>query len=67
MEATSRNEASADRVIRDGARDIGPALGSWYRFLPWLVPTLERFPRRQKFLLGDRIQSIALDILLAYT
>lgn len=65
MEATSRNEASADRVIRDGARDTGPALESWYRFLLWLVPTLERFPRRQKFLLGDRIQSTALDILEA--
>ena len=65
MEATSRNEASVDRVIRDGARDNGPALESWYRFLLWLVPTLERFPCRQKFLLGDRIQSTALDILEA--
>ena len=29
----------------------------------WLVPTVEKFPRAQKFLLGDRIQSIALDVL----
>jgi hypothetical protein len=28
-----------------------------------LVPTVEKFPRARKFLLGDRIQSIALDIL----
>ena len=28
----------------------------------WLVPTVERFPRSQKFLLGDRIQSTAMDI-----
>ena len=31
-----------------------------YRFLLWLVPTIEGFPRIQKFMLGDRIQSIAL-------
>ena len=29
----------------------------------WLVPTVEKFPRSQKFLLGDRIQSTALDVL----
>ena len=63
MDATSRNEASPGDAIRDGARETGPALEAWYRFLLWLVPTLERFPRRQKFLLGDRIQGTALDIL----
>lgn len=31
----------------------------------WLVPTVEKFPRGQKFLLGDRIQATALDILEA--
>lgn len=36
-----------------------------YRFLLWLVPTVEGFPRSQKFLLGDRIQSIALEVLEA--
>ena len=34
-----------------------------YRFMLWLVPTIEKFPRSQKFLLGDRIQSTALDVL----
>ncbi len=34
-----------------------------YRFLLWLVPTVEKFPRSQKFLLGDRIQATALDVL----
>ena len=66
METTSRNEAPADhdvRDVRDGARETGPSLEAWYRFLLWLVPTLEGFPRRQKFLLGDRIQSTALDVL----
>ena len=34
-----------------------------YRLLVWLVPTVDKFPRSQKFLLGDRIQGIALDVL----
>ena len=45
------------------ARKTGPALEALYRFLPWLVPTVEKFPRSQKFLLGDRIQATALDVL----
>jgi predicted kinase len=34
-----------------------------YRFMLWLVPTVDKFPRSQKFLLGDRIQATALDVL----
>jgi hypothetical protein len=34
-----------------------------YRFLLWLIPTLEKFPRGQRFLLGDRIENAALDTL----
>ena len=34
-----------------------------YGFVLWLVPTVEKFPRRQKFLLGDRLQATALDVL----
>ena len=37
---------------KDGARGTGPALEAHYRFLLWLVPAVERFPRSQKFLLG---------------
>jgi hypothetical protein len=29
----------------------------------WLIPTLEKFPRSQKFLLDDRIQTAALNVL----
>ena len=47
----------------DRARTTGAALESHYRFLLWLEPAVERFPRRQKFLLGDRIQATALDVL----
>ena len=47
----------------DRARSTGAALEAHYRFVVWLVPTLERFPRSQKFLLGDRMQHTALDVL----
>jgi hypothetical protein len=59
------SKESRRRRIRSGdrSRETGPALESHYRFLAWLIPTVERFPRRQKFLLGDRIQTSALDIL----
>jgi hypothetical protein len=43
------------RLARGGA-----ALEKAVLFLTWLVPVLERFPRSQKFLLGDRLQSLAL-------
>ena len=45
------------------ARASGPALEAMHGFILWLIPTVEKFPRSQKFLLGDRIQSIALDVL----
>ena len=45
------------------ARQTGPALEAHYQFILWLVPTLERFPRSQKFLLGGRIQNTALNVL----
>lgn len=34
-----------------------------YRFVLWLTPTVEKFPRAQKHLLGDRLQGLALDVL----
>jgi hypothetical protein len=44
-------------------RRHGPALEAMHRFLLWAIPTVEKFPRSQKFLLGDRIQATALDVL----
>jgi len=49
--------------LTDNARRTGTAIETHYRFLMWLVPTIEKFPRSQKFLLGDRIQTTALDVL----
>ena len=44
-------------------RRVSPALERTFQFVTWLVPTLEKFPRSQKFLLGDRMQGAALDLL----
>ena len=46
-----------------GPRSHGPALEAMYRFMLWLIPTLEKFPRTQKFLLGDQIQNQAHEVL----
>ena len=56
MKASAADSAS-------GARRTGPAVESMYRFAGCLVPTVEKFPRRQKFLLGDRLQATGLDVL----
>ncbi|MCY4306363.1 MAG: hypothetical protein OXC62_16550 [Aestuariivita sp.] len=47
------------------ARETGQALNVHYRFIVWLIPTLMNFPRTQKFLLGDKIQTTAMDVLEA--
>ena len=49
--------------MSDAARRTGPALEAHQDFMLWLIPTLEKFPRSQRFLLGDRIESTALDVL----
>jgi hypothetical protein len=46
----------------DHSRRSGIALEKTYQFLLWLIPTVEKFPKSQKFLLGDRIQNLALDV-----
>ena len=53
----------AVNIAESSARQGGPALEAMYRFLLWLIPAVEKFPRSQKFLLGDRIQNTALDVL----
>lgn len=51
--------------MRDDARRTGPAVEAHYQLINWLMPTIAKFPREQRFLLGDRIQSAALDVLEA--
>lgn len=48
--------------MTDSARRTGPALEAMHTFLLWLIPTLDKFPRSQRFLLGDRIETTALDV-----
>ena len=43
----------------DNARATGPALEKACHFTLWLIPTVEKFPRSRKFLLGVRIQTTA--------
>jgi len=47
----------------NAARQTGPALEAAYQFTLCLIPTVDKFPWRQKFVLGDRIESAALDVL----
>ena len=44
---------TASRARESDARRTGPALEAIYQLTRWLIPTPDRFPRRQKFLLGD--------------
>lgn len=51
--------------MSDNARRTGPALEAHHQFMLWLMPVVDKLPRVQKFLLGDRIQSTAMDVLEA--
>ena len=44
-------------------KDELPIIQKTFDMLVWLVPKIEQFPRKQKFLLGDRIERTALDFL----
>ena len=39
----------------EAAKQSGIALEKTYQFMLWLMPTVEKFPRSQKFPLGDRM------------
>lgn len=43
--------------------EIMQVIPKTYDLILWLIPRLKHFPRDQRFLLGDRIQSAALDVL----
>jgi 23S rRNA-intervening sequence protein len=51
--------------VTDNSRRTGAALEAHYRFLAWLMPAIEKFPKSHKFTIGDRAQTIALDVLEA--
>jgi len=39
------------------------ALTRIYDLLLWIIPQLEKFPKSQRYLLGDRIETMLLDIM----
>lgn len=39
--------------------DVMQGIPKTYDLILWLIPRLKEFPRDQRFLLGDRIQSAA--------
>ncbi len=51
------------RERRVTVRSGGPSVEAMYQFLLWLIPTLDKLPRSQKFLLGERLQRDALEVL----
>jgi hypothetical protein len=56
---------SRGQTMTDNSKRTGAPIEAHYRFLMWLAPTLERFPKSHKFTMGDRVQTIALDVLEA--
>ena len=47
----------------DYSKRTGAALEAHYQFLAWLIPVIDRFPKSQRFTLGDRLENTALDVL----
>ena len=39
------------------------AITKLYDLLLWMIPKLDKFPRSQKFVLGDKIENLTIDIL----
>jgi hypothetical protein len=39
--------------MNDHSRRTGPAVEAHFQFLMWLIPTVEKFPRSQKFTLAQ--------------
>ena len=45
----------------EGNRDL-PIFVKWLEFLKWFLPTLEKFPKKARFTITNRIENMALDI-----
>ena len=40
-----------------------PIFVKWIEFLKWFLPTLEKFPKKSRFTVTNRVENIALDII----
>ena len=47
------------------AARVPPAIQDCHTLLEWLIPQLDKFPRRRRFTLGERIESLLLEVLQA--
>ena len=54
---------SAEGARKGAAGAELPILQKTYDLLRWLIPHLNKMPRNQKFLLGDRMENALLDLL----
>ncbi len=64
----ARAAGAGDNFLRDRDKEkastpVAPVLEKMHQFMLWLIPTVDKFPRAQKFLLGDRLQTAALDVM----
>lgn len=39
-----------------------PIFAKWLEFLKWLLPTLEKFPKKVRFTITNRLENMALDV-----
>lgn len=39
------------------------AITKLYDYILWMIPKIDKFPRNQRFIVGDRIENLLLDIL----
>ena len=42
--------------------DVPPVIDKLYDLILWLLPHIAKFPRSQRFVLGDRIERSVLDV-----
>jgi hypothetical protein len=43
--------------------NLAPVVDSCHELLLWLIPQLDRFPRSRRFTLGERLESLLLQVL----
>ncbi len=48
--------------MRNDDRDDPVIFVTWMEFLKWLLPVTEKFPKRVRFTLANRIDDLALDL-----
>ena len=48
--------------MRPDIREL-PIIRAWYQFLVWMLPKIHKFPRDQRFTLGNRIEDRILEVM----